>query len=113
MGKAILRVCVLLVVLSGLTLGMAVPARTATHSPLPAPTGNYTVGRMEFDWVETAVPDPDSPSGHREIAVWLWYPASPKQGAAAAEWMPGKWGEFFWSDYLSKQRSLGPFLSEL
>jgi len=85
--------------------GTVVPARATTQSPLPAPAGPYGVGRTEFDWVDTSRPDPDSPSGHREIAVWLWYPASPKHGAEAAEWMPGKWGELLPPSYLSKKSS--------
>ena len=79
--------------IDGQSSGPTVPARATTPSPLPAPTGPHEVGRLEVDWVDTARPDPDSPSGHREIAVWLWYPASPKIGAEAAEWMPGRWGE--------------------
>ena len=94
------------------SFGTAVPTRPTTQSPLPAPTGPYEVGRREFDWVDTSRPDPDSPSGHREIVVWLWYPASAKHGAEAAEWMPGKWGELFLPYYLSKKSS-GPTLSEI
>jgi pimeloyl-ACP methyl ester carboxylesterase len=92
--------------------GTAGPARATTQSPLPAPTGPYQVGRAEFDWVDTSRPDPDSPGGHREIVVWLWYPASPKNKADAAEWMPGKWGELLLPDYLSKRRSAAAPLSE-
>jgi hypothetical protein len=88
------------------------PTRITLESPLTAPTGPYQVGRKEFDWVDPSRPDSESPGGHREIAVWLWYPASPKKGADAAEWLPGKWGEFFLPDYLSKRRSLGAPLSE-
>jgi hypothetical protein len=95
------------------SLGPAVPARATTQSPLPAPTGPYEVGRTEFDWVDRSRPDSDSPSGQREIAVWLWYPASPKNGAEAAEWMPGKWGELLLPFYLRKHKSSGTTLSEV
>jgi len=95
------------------SFGTAIPARATSQSPLPAPTGPDEVGRMEFDWVDTSRPDPDSPSGHREIVVWLWYPASPKNGAEVAEWVPGKWGELLPPYYLSKHRSLGTTLSEV
>jgi dienelactone hydrolase len=73
------------------------------QSPLLAPTGPYSVGRTEFDWVDTSRPDPDSPNGHRELAVWIWYPASAKHGAEPAEWMPGKWGELFWSKFVAAE----------
>jgi pimeloyl-ACP methyl ester carboxylesterase len=96
--------------IEGPSSGRAVPAPATTQSPLPAPTGPFEVGRTEFDWVDTSRPDPNSPSGHREIVVWLWYPASPKNGAEAAEWMPGKWGELLLPCYLSKQKSSGTAL---
>jgi hypothetical protein len=96
------------------SIGTAVPARETAQSPLPAPTGSHAVGRREFDWVDPSRPDPDSPGGHREIAVWLWYPASPKMGAEAAEWMPGKWGELLLPDYFAKRHRLaGTSLSEV
>ena len=100
-------------VTEGQSFGTAVPARATRRSPLPAPTGPYEVGRKEFDWVDTSRADPDSPSGHREIAVWLWYPASPKDGAEAAEWMPGKWGELLLPYFLSKRRSSATTLAEV
>jgi hypothetical protein len=95
------------------SFGTAATTHTTTQSPLPAPTGNYEAGRTEFDWVDTSRPDPDSPSGHREIVVWLWYPASPRHGAEPAEWMPGKWGELLLPDYLAKQRRSETMLSEV
>jgi pimeloyl-ACP methyl ester carboxylesterase len=97
----------------GRSLGTAVTAGASAPSPLPAPTGLYQVGRTEFDWVDLSRPDADSPSGHREIAVWLWYPALPKKGAEAAEWMPGKWGEFLLPYDLRKRRWSGTTLSEI
>jgi dienelactone hydrolase len=84
-----------------------------TQSPLPPPTGPYGVGRTQFDWVDSSRPDPDCPSGHREIVVWLWYPASSTKQSEAAEWMPGKWGELVLPNYLSKQKTAGTFLSEV
>ena len=75
-------------------------AKDSEPSPLPAPTGPYAVGRTSFDWTDKSRADAGNPSGHREIVVWIWYPASPKPGAEPAEWMPGKWGDFFWSDFV-------------
>src|SRR5262249_36182551 len=100
-------------VVEGWALGTAIPTHATTQSPLPAPTGPYGVGRTEFDWLDSSRPDPDSPSGHREIVVWFWYPTSPKNQSEAAEWMPGKWGELLLPYYLSKQKSAGTFLSEV
>src|SRR5262245_27735636 len=72
------------------------------QSPLPAPTGTYSVGRTHFDWTDQSRTDPENPSGHREIIVWVWYPAALPAKAEPAEWMPAKWGELFRSDYLSR-----------
>src|SRR5579862_1155848 len=76
-------------------------AQTTPRSPLPAPSGAYSVGRTQFDWTDASRPDAENKSGHREIVVWVWYPASPKPGAVATDWMPGKWGKAFWSDFLN------------
>jgi len=81
----------------------ALAQETSGQSPLPAPTGPYSVGRTHFDWIDQSRPDPDSPSKHREIVVWVWYPASPKPGLESAQWMPGKWGELFWPEYVAKK----------
>ena len=72
--------------------------RAQTSSP-PAPTGSYSVGRMRFDWVDESRADTiEQSGGKREIVVWVWYPAAPKQGAAPAEWLPGKWGALYASE---------------
>lgn len=81
---------------------MIAEAQGARQSPLPTPTGKYSVGRTQFDWTDESRTDPENPSGHREIVVWVWYPASPRSGVELAEWMPGKWGEIFWSDFISR-----------
>jgi dienelactone hydrolase len=65
----------------------------AQQSPLPAPTGPYAVGRTLFEWTDESRVDLLSPKGHREIIVWVWYPASPPSGAQKGEWLPGIWGE--------------------
>lgn len=58
---------------------------------LPSPAGPFAVGRADFDWMDT--------SRHRELTVWIWYPAASRSGDAA-EYMPaplrraleGHWG---------------------
>jgi hypothetical protein len=65
------------------------------QSPLPAPTGPYAVGRTLFNWVDESRVDLLRPKGHREIPVWVWYPAAPAGNAQKAEWMPGTWGDIF------------------
>jgi dienelactone hydrolase len=68
-------------------------------SPLPGPTGPYSVGRKSFDWIDESRSDTESPNGHRELVVWVWYPASPVAGARPAALFPGKWGDLFRSSF--------------
>src|SRR5262249_28452942 len=65
---------------------------------LPSPTGQYNVGRTALQWTDSSRSDPTSPDGHRQLVVWLWYPAT--KGQKFAEWQPGKWGELFWARLL-------------
>jgi dienelactone hydrolase len=80
--------------------------QVANRSPLPVPTGRYAVGRTAYDWIDQSRPDSTAPSRHREVVVWAWYPAAVR-GGESAEWMPGKWGELFWSEYSKDHGGLG------
>ena len=62
---------------------------------LPAPRGPYAVGRMLFDWEDTARAEPyaPEPGAHRELTVWVWYPAAPPPGTAPAAYLPGRWAQ--------------------
>jgi predicted dienelactone hydrolase len=72
-----------------------IEAQNVDRSPLPAPTGSHAVGRTFADIVDESRPDRDNASRHREIVVWIWYPAIASSDATPAEWMPGKWAEAF------------------
>ena len=60
---------------------------------LPKPTGPYAVGRTLFDWVDPKRDDPFSSAvgKHRELMVWLWYPASDSMHAKPAAYVPSDW----------------------
>lgn len=62
---------------------------------LPAPRGPYAVGRMLFDWVDATRAEPyaSEPGAHRELTVWVWYPAAPQPGAVPAAYLPGRWAQ--------------------
>lgn len=62
---------------------------------LPAPTGPYAVGRMEYDWTDQSRIDPLAPQAgtKRELVVWAWYPAERVPGAQPAPYLPSKWGQ--------------------
>jgi len=88
-----------LVLLSiALTAGWAA-AQNRPQSLLPAPTGPYSVGRASLQWSDESRPDAASPDGHRQLVVWLWYPAAKTQQQVAA-WQPGKWAELYWTRLL-------------
>src|SRR5258708_131507 len=74
---------------------------SAVDSPLPAPTGSDKVGRRLLYWTDESRADPGSPNGHRELAVWIYYPASPKKGAAHAQGLRGKGADAFWSSFVT------------
>jgi predicted dienelactone hydrolase len=59
---------------------------------LPAPTGSFPVGRSEFDWIDSARPDPLADQGRaaRELVVWVWYPAA-RAGTTPAPYLPPNW----------------------
>src|SRR5712692_1383230 len=57
---------------------------------LPAPTGPYAVGRMEYDWTDQSRHDLFAPHAgtKRELVVWAWYPAVHVPGAPSAPYLP-------------------------
>ena len=65
----------------------------AGADPLPVPTGPHRVGRISFDWVDPARFDvyAASPEDHRELVVFVWYPASPQPTAEFAPYLPKEW----------------------
>jgi predicted dienelactone hydrolase len=71
---------------------MAIPATTGSDL-LPIPTGPHPVGRVSFDWVDSARLDiyAGNPEARRELVVFVWYPASPQPAAAFAPYLPAPW----------------------
>jgi Platelet-activating factor acetylhydrolase, isoform II len=62
---------------------------------LPALTGPYAVGRMEYDWTDQSRTDPLAPRAgtKRELVVWAWYPAARVSGAKVAPYLPSTWAQ--------------------
>jgi predicted dienelactone hydrolase len=75
-------------------IGYLAISRQAVQT-LPAPTGPYTVGRMEQDWIDPARIDPLAPQADqkRELAIWIWYPAQVGTNAKAAAYFPPAWAQ--------------------
>jgi dienelactone hydrolase len=57
---------------------------------LPAPTGQFAVGRALFDWVDDQTVDTlaPAPGTRRELLVWIWYPAAASQSEAFDDYVP-------------------------
>ena len=75
-----------LLVAAGATLGSAAGAtagRGSSRIELPALTGPGKVGTVALRLVDDARTDPSFRSGHRELMVQLWYPASAGGGGYA------------------------------
>lgn len=86
-------VMILLVVAFMGCLGIVVYFGDHREVVLPKPTGPYSVGRTLFDWKDPNRVDPYSAAigKHRELMVWLWYPATVPPGSKPAEYIPAAW----------------------
>src|SRR6202011_3146852 len=51
------------------------------ETTLPTPTGAFAVSRTTYVWRDAAQADPRAPTPgtKRELFVWIWYPAAPRQ----------------------------------
>ncbi len=102
-GRWLRRVAHIIVVVVALCLAAIVACvlylavRRGAPVALPRPTGPYGVGRVEYDWVDPTRADPFAPTrtrgSKRELAVWVWYPATPAPGSAPAPYLPAAWAD--------------------
>jgi predicted dienelactone hydrolase len=61
---------------------------------LPAPSGPFAVSRTTYVWSDPAHPDPmaPQPGTKRELLVWIWYPAAPRQPSQTVDdYLPAPW----------------------
>jgi hypothetical protein len=56
---------------------------------LPMPSGPFGIGRIGYEWIDPSRPDAYStdPNAHRDLMVYLWYPAPQKGGTGM--YLPG------------------------
>ena len=80
---------------------------------LPAPTGQFAVGRVLFAWRDPSQQELLAPREGipREIFAWVWYPASKQPSAQPVNYFPPAWQdamnrqrgwlltEFMWKDF--------------
>jgi dienelactone hydrolase len=59
---------------------------------LPAPGGNYAIGRTALEWTDAQRTDPlaPRPGMARALSAWLWYPATATT-SSTAPYAPGLW----------------------
>lgn len=70
---------------------------------LLAPTGQFEVGRITYDWRDSNQQELLAPHAGmpREIFAWIWYPASTQASARRADYFP-----LPWRNALNRQRGL-------
>jgi pimeloyl-ACP methyl ester carboxylesterase len=78
---------------AALALAYPIPSPPQTkreNVQLPHPSGKYGVARVAYDWVDNSRPDTFSkdPGSHREIMVYVWYPAERSLSGSMAEYLP-------------------------
>ena len=96
--KRLARVLLILLLVGVLALAVGVAfleIRRHQTLVLPAPTGPYAVGRVEYDWTDRSRSDPLAPRAgmKRELVVWAWYSAKPLPGALPAPYLPQQWAQ--------------------
>lgn len=94
-AKRLLKIFLVLAALGVLSVALLLGLLWLEHnSPvtLPAPSGPLRVGRTTFVWQDSSFTDPLAPTGtHRELFVWVWYPAATAPSAAPADYLPAAW----------------------
>lgn len=111
-GLALFLVCGALAIVALLAL---LWREHRTDITLPSLTGQFAVGRTSHSWTNGARIDGLAPAkgAKREVVVWIWYPSSRSQSAAAAEYLPKPWHEprarragVLLSDFLTRDPSV-------
>lgn len=64
--------------------------RSDVKRELPIPSGKYSVGRQAFDLTDNTHPHSLSliSGGHRELMVYIWYPARQSSSKSGSEYFP-------------------------
>jgi dienelactone hydrolase len=93
--RRIFKVLIVLVMIPAGAVAVLLVAMRLEHSAmetsLPAPTGEFAVGRAVYDWVDEKSLDTLAPvaGAKRELLVWIWYPATSGSSLTNDEYLPG------------------------
>ena len=70
--------------------GLLLLGWSATAAPqLSEPTGTFPIGRSGYHWTDAKRPDRFVAGASRELAVYLWYPASKEPTGSKGPYIPG------------------------
>jgi predicted dienelactone hydrolase len=63
----------------------------AATPTLPTPSGPFGVGRIGYEWIDPSRPDTyaANPDAHRDLMVYLWYPAPRTAKGKREPYLPG------------------------
>ena len=63
----------------------------AAAPTLPVPSGPFGIGRIGYEWIDPSRPDTYSanPDAHRDLMVYLWYPAPRTDVGRTGPYLPG------------------------
>jgi predicted dienelactone hydrolase len=66
-------------------------ALKAATPMLPVPSGPFGIGRIGYEWIDSSRPDTYSanPDAHRDLMVYLWYPAPRTDSGGTGTYLPG------------------------
>ena len=100
MPSALVGVVILLALAAGVPSAVEGHKTAVSGLALPAPTGPYAVGRTVYHWTDPSRGETSAARAgeHREVQVWVWYPAAPAAGAEPGPYAPAGWeaiGEFW------------------
>jgi dienelactone hydrolase len=67
------------------------PESQAHPFKLPRPAGNFAIGQVGYEWIDSNRPDGFStdPRAHRDLMVYLWYPSTRGTSGVRAPYWPG------------------------
>jgi predicted dienelactone hydrolase len=87
-AAAVVALAAVVAVIIGVVGVLVVRAKDVT---LPAPAGQYPVGRTITTWADSSRRGAlgDAPGEPRTLSVWIWYPARP--GGSPVPYMPPEW----------------------
>lgn len=111
--KRILNIILIAILVIVVLIFLAFLVERNLKVTLPAPTGNFAVGRTTFEWTDSTKVDSLAPKSgmNRELFLWVWYPTSKTKTESNREYVPKEWRKAIsrrqglFSEFLTKKLS--------